>query len=1375
MYHDAPSPKQKPLSNDCGVVILCALGIHGNIMYDYHAADDPRGDLRSVLLTSHVNGLIGANRIDQQTLATLKHGVMLNDDVMCPAVELLRRKLPRHHFIGDGFFFTICTVLCDHFDKGNEFEAKNEVKKLRKIIEQHRFAFESGSVVDLVVNISDARHWIVVRFDFGRQAVSVMCGMGRQNRYQVQVCIACRAVVAMLFSMRLGVPNWLRPHEWMHHSVYELFESGSSTELDGFFVAEAARVGLAPGNQKADCMLEPVRKTMTTSHQAAASPAVVMMAAEHPVFAPLLANTVPPARVRPPAPPALVRTTEMSSKELNHFRIPAPVFSAARAVRLEIMGQDADGLAARLESQKEDACLQNAEGTPIPSFRHSIQPSAEPTQEITSNGLAARLEKLNSTEIPFSILTMSSSLASGMKDSLHRAGVFNKFENAQREVRRLVADGLRQFAQDSYLFVPSPMGEYEDPLTRDVLNQSNFISHCDNVETTTMWATHLEISQTARIFDATIFIWKLGPHGYTYHSSVGNGKWHIHVGFQVESHYDLLFHCSDSTGITRILPYLQATPVVMGTTLFQGKSEMLGIGICGDGSCFYASVAAWAIASDHPLSRTFDEVVSNELSSVYWNDSILMSFLELPKRACIDDDIKRACILFMNLCYASGHPLNTSNSVVYDGTTESVLLRIGAAGLDMLRVNSDIIIVGRADDDRHFIKIKNSIAAVVLDVHRQLRYVPRIAYYKHGMLDSFPGCTHIIFDDINASELTLHAALRTDGVKVVIWHSRRVTRRTDVESDLFLRVKVRGVRDFSTGQGTNDRQRHMTLLMYVRKTIKQQQSPTEGASSVIGNWIRDATDKAKPIESGNVVAHGCGRKVQQFHFDDKTITPLVAVSVYDEAKEATTTFLPNEKVVLKGEANTNSTDKLVTYLGLADLNGGASLLVYETHTGDIAATEASRFSPCDQSLAVISNVKTNKDIAKAVKKFLVSHLVVTPMKNLSLEFDKAKPSEKSDQSPLHQTEEGSSPKRIKPSGDERVDLSLEFDKAKPIEKPDPSKLPQPKPSGDGRKGNFQAKSIEKPGPSKLPQPKPSGDEKKISEHSTENSDFDEITESNYDYGSSTEDSIGTASGGTGWSQPNKRRLTKHSTERESPQNGNTGTADNTDSGYKRSSLRLSAKARRKESQEAQDAELKTAESQAAAEKAAAEKAAELKTAESQAAAEKARNSKASDARRKKRRREKEAGVKLQLAATREQDAELKNELATKKRELDETNRKLSELHKKLDDAADKTAGTKSQQETIAMRSLVNDLESEKCKRKLERELWEFKEETLKKKADMELTDRSVKDTFLSDIQKKMNDLQDGVLKQKNEEWKNQIITAVKNNKADPNQMDIILV
>ena len=181
----------------------------------------------------------------------------------------------------------------------------------------------------------------------------------------------------------------------------------------------------------------------------------------------------------------------------------------------------------------------------------------------------------------------------------------------------------------------------------------------------------------------------------------------------------------------------------------------------------------------------------------------------------------------------------------------------------------------------------------------------------------------------------------------------------------------------------------------------------------------------------------------------------------------------------------------------------------------------------------------------------------------------------------------------------------------------------------------------------------------------------------------------------------------------------------------------------------------------------------MKTAESQAAAEKARNSKASDARRKKRRREKEVGVKLQLAATREQDAELKNELATKKRELDETNRKLSELHKKLDDAADKTAGTKSQQETIAMRSLVNDLESEKCKRKLERELWEFKEETLKKKADMELTDKSVKDTFLSDIQKKMNELQDGVLQQKNEEWKNQVITAVKNNKADPNQMDIL--
>ena len=104
-------------------------------------------------------------------------------------------------------------------------------------------------------------------------------------------------------------------------------------------------------------------------------------------------------------------------------------------------------------------------------------------------------------------------------------------------------------------------------------------------------------------------------------------------------------------------------------------------------------------------------------------------------------------------------------------------------------------------------------------------------------------------------------------------------------------------------------------------------------------------------------------------------------------------------------------------------------------------------------------------------------------------------------------------------------------------------------------------------------------------------DFDEITELIYDHGSSTEDSIGTGSGGTGRSQPKKPRLTKLSTERESPQNGS-------DSGNKRSSLRLSAKAHRKE---AQDAVLKTAESQAAAEKAAELKAAELSELESKAA------------------------------------------------------------------------------------------------------------------------------------------------------------------------------
>ncbi len=600
----------------------------------------------------------------------------------------------------------------------------------------------------------------------------------------------------------------------------------------------------------------------------------------------------------------------------------------------------------------------------------------------------------------FLVLPMTPPLAFELSQFLERAGGFNKFDVSQRKIRTLIASNLKASGPNLYQFILSPaVPQAGSGMDQDALNQVHFMEYCHKVETTSEWVTNVEINIAAKIFDVTFFIWQFNStEGYSYYNRIGTGKNVIHLGFESELHYHLLLHCSDPVSINRLLPYLKATPVVVHTSPFQGQRAMVAVGIYGDGNCFYTALAAAALALDHPISRTFEEPVSNELVAVYWSDISTMSIMDLPSRACITDTLKSTYILYEHLCAAAGRPLTTPRSVVYDGTIQSAVLLVAPAGIDALRLHQDTVIIGRTDDYRDLIKTKNSIDAVAFEVHKKLGYRPLISFNKHGMPDLFSGCTHIIFDDINVSSETVHAACQTDGVQIVICHSRTMKHNlVSVEIKAFRRVKILRVRDHDPA-AKDDRSRTITLLMFVRT---EEQSPTEDTkvASVISNWIRDAKVAPDPLArasraTDSIVAHGCGSKVQQFRCEEKdvkyVITPQVAVSVF-EADQPAKTFLPNERVMLKGDSRVK--EEVVTFLGVVDRQGGSSgsLLIYENSAGSIGATGSDRLSPSDRSLG--SSSKNSKEIAKALRKLLKT---TAPLFNSST----AKPTQTPESDPI---------------------------------------------------------------------------------------------------------------------------------------------------------------------------------------------------------------------------------------------------------------------------------------------------------------------------------------------------------------------------------------
>jgi hypothetical protein len=557
---------------------------------------------------------------------------------------------------------------------------------------------------------------------------------------------------------------------------------------------------------------------------------------------------------------------------------------------------------------------------------------------------------------------------------------------------------MRESGPDLYQFVPSPERNVGSNCTTDEWNQVNFMGHCDKVEGTSEWAGHTEIAVAAKIFEATIFIWQRTATGYRFLSHHGNGKYEWHLGFYSEYHYDLLIHCSDAAGLRRLLPYLGAAPSVMSTTSFRGSTKMLAMGMYGDGSCFYACIAACVIMSDHPIAKTLACKISPGLVAEKLTSSTLPFFalsnsgvkqltssLTDGDRILDLDDLKVGHANIMHLFEAAGYSLSTPSSVVYDGTSSLCLSCLAPLAHDTLKCNKDTVFIACVDDPRRHIAINNVVTSALHEGHHQNFLGPgcKLFIAKSPLPTAFDQCTHAVFDSANVPAETVLAALRCPTVQIVICHSR-----TDQipllqyaeESGRFFRVGVRESKENDIDPANNTSTITTTLYMYVRNTRDPEvQSSTKATRPSVGpwsEWIRkaacySASEAMRGAAMGKSVPHYAGTEkdpVMAFRLkcgDIKmNVIPNVPVSVFDNDGFCNS-YMPNEMILLDKTV-------IVTYRGMMEICGssGSFRVLYEEHCsrGVIRNAVVHRVSPSSEQID--HQLLDSTFIAKSSKKFL---------------------------------------------------------------------------------------------------------------------------------------------------------------------------------------------------------------------------------------------------------------------------------------------------------------------------------------------------------------------------------------------------------------------
>jgi hypothetical protein len=523
---------------------------------------------------------------------------------------------------------------------------------------------------------------------------------------------------------------------------------------------------------------------------------------------------------------------------------------------------------------------------------------------------------------PFTILPVLDEEEKELRASLHAQGGHNQLPRVAQRARAIVVQFQIANGHNLYEFVQETRAG--DPLlSPNEQQQLTWMEYTDNLAKGGTWGSHLEIASAAKVFEATIYVWKLTSGGYTYHSVHGAGPRVWHFGFEEELHYHLLIHGSDTDMIRRLVGYIAAVPSSCQTSTYRGSSTMILIGAYGDGACLFSVIGMAALACDH----AFVVGIQPTRFSLLLTPTCLGRKLYFP----LDKDDKTGKLTGANrqidiLCQTTGFPL-VKGSVIFDGTDSHLMVLSG---------NPGVVHLACTPDER-----KYCMALYATDLLRKTLHGTGTNFklLQHVNMseppDSYDGCTHVMLE--SASTKDVQKLLTTTSVNFVLVNFPAKQAEEPVHG--FRKFKIQGLSKGNHSSGTESH-------VYMR-TGEPGVSPTPNCKSV-EKWIAKALKSPDSAGNhGNVLTTVIGpTKPKKFTVSapapatstdnvismiQYTVLPNVAATM--RIASDTVTFLPGDPFCLL----TSPTP--LNFLGVSIDDKHNSLLLYNDHNGNFGAAQ----------------------------------------------------------------------------------------------------------------------------------------------------------------------------------------------------------------------------------------------------------------------------------------------------------------------------------------------------------------------------------------------------------------------------------------------------
>ena len=555
---------------------------------------------------------------------------------------------------------------------------------------------------------------------------------------------------------------------------------------------------------------------------------------------------------------------------------------------------------------------------------------------------------------PFEIVPVSEVEFYILESSLHEAGAVNRVGAIAVDIRKRIIAHQRTKGPTLYQFILSPQDpEAGSGVAGDDRQQVAWSDYLVTMESTSAWGSHLEILSAAMLFDATIYIWQLKSTGYVFHSKHGSGKQVWHFGFESERHFHFLLHGSDHEGMRNLVVHLGAAPCISRTTPYRGSSEVLLIGVYGDGHCLFSTIGMAALACVHPLVESHIRECTPRSSSLRMH---ALPNLAENEYMTIDAETQTGELAanaeMLHLCQVSGHPLG-EGSVVSDATKASLMMLSAAAAAHsgIAKLHKDIVWVFHLFDRRTYCGARWKAEAIRRASQTGLRLK-----VTRSMPSSFDGFTHVICDD-TTSHGDVEKALGSSSVNLII-----VVNLYSREKELSVKVPV----DFHLVMVSGTKQHAMFMRVH---GVQQPPSPrpisvsSRSFNSSDVNVLPTNVDSSAPPKY-NVIKDGVNH----------TVLPNVAATLH--RPNGTVTYMPGQYLRLLVDNFCES----VIYRGIVQSGQSDSVIVYDDTRGNIGTAPPNQV----RGLSGIADEKmTSEKIAEGVRALLKEDAV---KRNLTAEF-----------------------------------------------------------------------------------------------------------------------------------------------------------------------------------------------------------------------------------------------------------------------------------------------------------------------------------------------------------------------------------------------------